>query len=36
MPCSGISEIILNAALAMTSAASPKDKIEEALANQMA
>jgi hypothetical protein len=36
LPCSGISEIALNAALAMIEAAAPKDEIEGALAVQMA
>ncbi len=36
LPCSGISEIAVNAALAMIEAAAPKDEIEAALAVQMA
>ena len=36
LPCSGISEIALNAALAMIEAAAPKDEIESALVVQMA
>jgi hypothetical protein len=36
LPCSGISEIALNAALALIEAAVPKDEIEGALAVQMA
>jgi transcriptional regulator with XRE-family HTH domain len=36
LPCSGISEIALNAALAMIEAAAPTDEIEGALAVQMA
>jgi hypothetical protein len=36
LPYSGISEIALNAALAMIEAAAPKDEIEGALAIQMA
>jgi hypothetical protein len=36
LPCSGISEIAVNAALAMIEAAAPKDEIEGALAVQMA
>ena len=35
-PCGGISEIAVNAALAMIEAAAPKDEIEGALAVQMA
>src|SRR5437588_3316078 len=36
LPCSGISEIGMNAALALIEAAAPKDEIEGALAVQMA
>jgi hypothetical protein len=36
LPCSGISEIGVNAALAMIEAAGPRDEIEGALAVQMA
>jgi hypothetical protein len=36
LPCSGISEIALNASLAMIEAASPRDELEGALAVQMA
>jgi hypothetical protein len=36
LPCSGISEIALNAALAMIEAAAPRDELEGALAVQMA
>jgi len=36
LPCSGISEIAVNGALAMIEAAAPKDEIEGALAVQMA
>jgi hypothetical protein len=36
LPCSGISEIALNAALAMVEAAAPRDELEGALAIQMA
>jgi hypothetical protein len=36
LPCSGISEIALNAALAMIEAAAPRDELEGALAIQMA
>jgi hypothetical protein len=36
LPCSGISEIAVNAALAMIEAAAPRDEIEGALAVQMA
>ncbi len=36
LPCGGISEIAVNAALAMVEAAAPKDEIEGALAVQMA
>ncbi len=36
LPCSGISEIAVNAALAMIEAAAPKDEIEGALVVQMA
>jgi hypothetical protein len=36
LPCSGISDIALNAALAMIEAAAPRDEIEGALAVQMA
>jgi len=36
MPCSGVSEVGLNAALAMIEAAAPKDEVEGALAVQMA
>lgn len=36
LPCSGISEIAVNAALAMIEAAEPKDEVEAALAVQMA
>ena len=36
LPCSGISEIAMNAALAMVKAAAPRDEIEGALAVQMA
>ncbi len=36
LPCSGISEVGLSAALAMIEAAAPKDEIEGALAVQMA
>ena len=36
LPCSGISEIALNAALAMIEAAAPSDELEGALAIQMA
>jgi hypothetical protein len=36
LPCSGISEIAMNAALAMIEAAAPRDEMEAALAIQMA
>jgi hypothetical protein len=36
LPCGGISEMALNAALAMIEAAAPKDEMEAALAIQMA
>jgi hypothetical protein len=36
LPCGGISETALNAALAMIEAVAPKDEIEAALAIQMA
>jgi hypothetical protein len=36
LPCGGISEIAVNAALALIEAAAPKDEIEGALAVQMA
>jgi hypothetical protein len=36
LPCNGISEIALNAALAMIEAAAPREEIEGALAVQMA
>jgi hypothetical protein len=36
LPCDGISEIVVNAGLAMIEAAAPKDEIEAALAVQMA
>jgi hypothetical protein len=36
LPCGGISEVAVNAALAMIEAAAPKDEIEGALAVQMA
>jgi hypothetical protein len=36
LPCGGISEMALNAALAMIEAAAPKDELEGALAIQMA
>jgi hypothetical protein len=36
LPCSGICEIAVNAALAMIQAAKPRDEIEGALAVQMA
>jgi hypothetical protein len=36
LPCSGICEIAVNAALAMVEAAAPRDEIEAALAVQMA
>jgi hypothetical protein len=36
LPCSGISEIALNAALAMIEGAAPRDELEGALAVQMA
>jgi hypothetical protein len=36
LPCSGISETAVNAALALIEAAAPRDEIEAALATQMA
>jgi hypothetical protein len=36
LPCGGISEVAINAALAMIEAAAPKDEIEAALVIQMA
>jgi hypothetical protein len=36
LPCGGITEIALNAALAMIEAAAPRDELEGALAVQMA